>query len=172
MWCHCLVSIRGTVIAQWHVRDILLPHVLPLMQRLPVAIFQQDNVRPLTTRVSQDCLHTVNAIPWPICFPDLSLIEYIWNHLGWRVGHPTSLNKLEARRLLLGELILLSMSVVSNIDENLTCMDHEESDTKIIHHIGKIDVQVNFVIRCSDTDNAAIILGNMRHLKNYEYRGY
>ncbi|GFW16547.1 hypothetical protein TNCV_2351711 [Trichonephila clavipes] len=48
----------------------------------------------------------------------------------------------------------------------LTCTDHEEADTKIIHHICNIDVQANFVIRCSDTDIAAIMLGNMRHLKN------
>ncbi|GFY41709.1 hypothetical protein TNIN_279921 [Trichonephila inaurata madagascariensis] len=55
--------------------------------------------------------------------------------------------------------------VVSNIDETLTCTDHEEADTKIIHHICNIDAQANFVIRCSDTDIAAIMLGNMRHLK-------
>ncbi|GFY72075.1 uncharacterized protein TNIN_87441 [Trichonephila inaurata madagascariensis] len=57
--------------------------------------------------------------------------------------------------------------VVSNIDENLTCTDHEEADTKIIHHINNIDAQTNFVIRCSDT--AAIMLSNMRHLKNNDY---
>ncbi|GFT47011.1 uncharacterized protein TNCV_3746901 [Trichonephila clavipes] len=28
---------------------------------------------------------------------DLSPIEHIWDHLGWRVEHPTSLNELEAR---------------------------------------------------------------------------
>ncbi|GFV53953.1 transposable element Tcb2 transposase [Trichonephila clavipes] len=28
---------------------------------------------------------------------DLSLIEHIWDHLGRRVEHPTSLNELEAR---------------------------------------------------------------------------
>ncbi|GFW64259.1 transposable element Tcb1 transposase [Trichonephila clavipes] len=40
--------------AQRYVHDILQPHVLPLMQRLPGAIFQQDNARPHTARVSQD----------------------------------------------------------------------------------------------------------------------
>ncbi|GFW32492.1 transposable element Tcb1 transposase [Trichonephila clavipes] len=29
--------------------------------------------------------------------PDLSPIEHIWDYLGWRVGHPTSLNELEAK---------------------------------------------------------------------------
>ncbi|GFU61872.1 transposable element Tcb1 transposase [Trichonephila clavipes] len=34
-----LVLIRGTMTAQWYVRDILQAHALPLMQRLPGAIF-------------------------------------------------------------------------------------------------------------------------------------
>ncbi|GFW21583.1 uncharacterized protein TNCV_4280981 [Trichonephila clavipes] len=38
------------------------------------------------TRLSPHCYH-----------PDLSPIEHIWDNLGQRVGHPTSLNELEAR---------------------------------------------------------------------------
>ncbi|GFX93608.1 transposable element Tcb1 transposase [Trichonephila clavipes] len=71
--------------------------MLPLMQRLPGAIFQQANARPHTTRLSQDCLRTITTLPWPARSTDLSPIEHIWDHLGRRVGHPTSLNKLEAR---------------------------------------------------------------------------
>ncbi|GFS73839.1 transposable element Tcb1 transposase [Trichonephila clavipes] len=82
---------------QWYVHDILLPHVLLLKQRLPGAIFQQDNGHPHTARVSQDCLRTITTLPWPARSPDLSPIEKIWDHLGRRVGHPTSLNELEAR---------------------------------------------------------------------------
>ncbi|GFW59136.1 transposable element Tcb2 transposase [Trichonephila clavipes] len=91
-----LVLIRGTMTAQRYVPDILQPHVLPLMQWLPRAIFQQDNAQPHTARVSQDCLRTVITLPWPARSPDLSPIEHIWDRLGWRVGHPTSLNELEA----------------------------------------------------------------------------
>ncbi|GFT36279.1 transposable element Tcb1 transposase [Trichonephila clavipes] len=76
---------------------ILQPHVLPLMQRLPGAIFQPDSAGPHTARLSQDCLRIVTTHPWPAKSPDLSSIEYIWDHLGWRVRHPTSLNELEAR---------------------------------------------------------------------------
>ncbi|GFY07808.1 transposable element Tcb2 transposase [Trichonephila clavipes] len=47
-----LVLICGTRTTQRYVHDILQPHVLPLMQRLPGAIFQQDNVRHHTVRVS------------------------------------------------------------------------------------------------------------------------
>ncbi|GFS73838.1 transposable element Tcb2 transposase [Trichonephila clavipes] len=92
-----LVLIRGTMTAQRYVHDILLPHVLLLMQRFPGAIFQQDNGRPHTARVSQDCLRTITTLPWPARSPDLSPIEHIWDHLEWRVWHPTSLNELDAR---------------------------------------------------------------------------
>ncbi|GFW19723.1 transposable element Tcb2 transposase [Trichonephila clavipes] len=92
-----LVLIRGTMTAQWYVHDIRQPHVLPVMQWLSGAIFQQDNARPHTARVSQDCFRTVTTLPWPARSPDLSPIKHIWYHLVWRVGHPTSLSKLEAR---------------------------------------------------------------------------
>ncbi|GFW43022.1 transposable element Tcb2 transposase [Trichonephila clavipes] len=92
-----LVLIRGTITAQRYVHGILQPHVLPLMQWLSEAIFQQDNARPRTAKVSQDCLRTVTALPWPARSLDFSPIEHIWDHLGRRVGHPTSLNELETR---------------------------------------------------------------------------
>ncbi|GFX90832.1 transposable element Tcb2 transposase [Trichonephila clavipes] len=57
-----LVWIRGIMTAQRYVRDILQPHVLPLMQRLPRAIFLQDNAR--LTR--QGCHNTVSALLLPL----------------------------------------------------------------------------------------------------------
>ncbi|GFV87000.1 transposable element Tcb1 transposase [Trichonephila clavipes] len=83
--------------AQRYVHDILQPHVSPLMKQLTGAIFHQNNAQPHTARVSQDCTRTVTTLPWPTQFPDLSPVEHIWNHLGQRVGHPTSLNELESR---------------------------------------------------------------------------
>ncbi|GFW22650.1 transposable element Tcb1 transposase [Trichonephila clavipes] len=67
------------------------------MQRLPGAIFQQDYARFHTARVSQDYLPIISTFSWPAQSPDLSPIENIWDHLEWRVGHPTSLNELQAR---------------------------------------------------------------------------
>ncbi|GFX99491.1 transposable element Tcb1 transposase [Trichonephila clavipes] len=66
------------------------------MKRLPGAVFQQDNAQPDKARVSQDCFCNVTTLHWPSLSLDLSKIEPIWDHLGWRVGHPTSLNKTEA----------------------------------------------------------------------------
>ncbi|GFV78865.1 transposable element Tcb2 transposase [Trichonephila clavipes] len=77
-----IVLIRHTKIAQWYIHDILQPHVLPLMQWLPGASCQQDNVRSNMTRVPQDCLRTVTTLPLPARFLDVSPIEHIWDHLG------------------------------------------------------------------------------------------
>ncbi|GFV33540.1 uncharacterized protein TNCV_4566551 [Trichonephila clavipes] len=54
-----LVLISGTMTAQWYVHDILQPHVLSLMQRLPGAIFQQDNAShgKCITRLSPLCYY-------------------------------------------------------------------------------------------------------------------
>ncbi|GFY18635.1 transposable element Tcb2 transposase [Trichonephila clavipes] len=92
-----LILIRGTIKVLWYVHDILLPHMLPLKQQLPGAIFQQNNARSHTARVLQDCLRIVTAIPLLARSPYLSPIEHFWDYLEWRVGHPTSLNELEAR---------------------------------------------------------------------------
>ncbi|GFW26619.1 transposable element Tcb1 transposase [Trichonephila clavipes] len=48
----------------------------------------------------QGCHKTVSILLLPFLGlpdPDLSQIEHIWDHLGWRVGLPTSLNELEVR---------------------------------------------------------------------------
>ncbi|GFV66058.1 transposable element Tcb2 transposase [Trichonephila clavipes] len=75
-----LVLIHGTMTAQRNVHDILQPHVLPHMAGFTGAIFQQDNARPHTERVSQDRLRTVTTLPWSARSPDLSPIEHIWDH--------------------------------------------------------------------------------------------
>ncbi|GFX27092.1 l-Fucosyltransferase [Trichonephila clavipes] len=85
MGCHCLQYTVTPSIDPWCVHDILQSHMLPLMQQLPGAIFRQDNARPHTARVSQDCLRTVTTLPWSARPSDLSLIEHIWDYLGRRV---------------------------------------------------------------------------------------
>ncbi|GFU93820.1 transposable element Tcb1 transposase [Trichonephila clavipes] len=76
-----LALIWGTMTAQRYVHDLLQPHVLPLMQRLPGAIFQQNNALLHTARVSQDYLHTVTNLSCPSRSPDLSPVEQTWDNL-------------------------------------------------------------------------------------------
>lgn len=55
-------------------------------------------------------------------------------------------------------LIVINNKVVSSIDENLSCPQHKEADTKIIYYISMIDTQANIAIRCFDTDVSVIII--------------
>ncbi|GFX44114.1 hypothetical protein TNCV_4119101 [Trichonephila clavipes] len=82
------------------------------MQWLPGAIFQQDNARTPSSRVSHDYLRTVISFSWPFRSPDLSPIEHNWDNLRWRVGHLTSLNELEAR--LQQILNAMSQDIIQN----------------------------------------------------------
>ncbi|GFW60331.1 transposable element Tcb2 transposase [Trichonephila clavipes] len=70
-----LVLIRGTMTAQRYVHDILQPHVLSFMQRLPGTIFQQDNARPHTARVLLSFL----GLPNPQICLQLSISGIIWD---------------------------------------------------------------------------------------------
>ncbi|GFX69066.1 HTH_Tnp_Tc3_2 domain-containing protein [Trichonephila clavipes] len=71
-----LVVLQGTLTARRYVDDILTPIMLPMLSSRPGAIYQQDNVRPHTARLSQQCLQGYDVLPWPARSPDLSPIEH------------------------------------------------------------------------------------------------
>ncbi|GFU96847.1 HTH_Tnp_Tc3_2 domain-containing protein [Trichonephila clavipes] len=73
-----LVVLQGTLTARRYVDDILTPIVLPMLSSRPGAIYQQDNARPHTARLSQQCLQGYHFLPWPARSPDLSPIEHVW----------------------------------------------------------------------------------------------
>ncbi|GFX35385.1 transposable element Tcb1 transposase [Trichonephila clavipes] len=78
--CHSrtpLVRIASTLNSQRYISEMLEPVVLPYLQGLATAIFQQDNARPHVARIVQRFFvnHEIELLPWPACFPDLSLIE-------------------------------------------------------------------------------------------------
>ncbi|GFX75951.1 HTH_Tnp_Tc3_2 domain-containing protein [Trichonephila clavipes] len=60
-----LVVLQGTLTARRYVDDTLTPIVLPMLSSRPGAIYQQDNARPHTARLSQQCLQGYDVLPWP-----------------------------------------------------------------------------------------------------------
>ncbi|UYV83541.1 Transposase [Cordylochernes scorpioides] len=80
-----LLPIQGTMTAQRYVDDVLRPVTLPYLQGVPNALYQQDNARPHTARISQQALQDVQMLPWPPYSPDLSPIEHVWDIIGRRL---------------------------------------------------------------------------------------
>ncbi|UYV66459.1 hypothetical protein LAZ67_4001746 [Cordylochernes scorpioides] len=80
-----LLRIQGTMTAQRYADDVLRPVTLPYLQGVPNALYQQDNARPHTARISQQALQDVQMLPWPPYSPDLSPIEHVWDIIGRRL---------------------------------------------------------------------------------------
>ncbi|GFU11813.1 transposable element Tcb2 transposase [Trichonephila clavipes] len=90
-----LIVMRGTLTGQRYVDDILRPHVRPFQNGLPGAIFQQDNARPHTARVSQDFLRPFQTLPWPARSPDLLPADHVWDQLKRQIPSCHSIHDLE-----------------------------------------------------------------------------
>ncbi|GFX75977.1 transposable element Tcb1 transposase [Trichonephila clavipes] len=76
-----LVRIAGTLNSQRYISEVLEPVVLPYLQGLATAIFQQNNARPLVSCIVQRFFvnHQIEMLSWPARSPDLSLIENMWS---------------------------------------------------------------------------------------------
>ncbi|GFW66789.1 transposable element Tcb2 transposase [Trichonephila clavipes] len=59
-----------------------------LLQRLPEAVFQQDNARPHVAKTVKSYLDSqqVQLLPWPAYSPDMSPIEQEWDIVGRRIA--------------------------------------------------------------------------------------
>ena len=79
-----LLRTEGNLNSNRYIKEGLQPQVLPLLQATPHAIFQQDNGRPPVARIVQAFFQRrrVSLLPWPICSPDMSPIEHVWDMVG------------------------------------------------------------------------------------------
>ncbi|GFX74637.1 transposable element Tcb1 transposase [Trichonephila clavipes] len=86
-----LVRIAGTLNSQRHISEVLEPVILPYLQGLATAIFQQDNARPHVARIVQRFFvnHQIELLPWPARYPDLSPIENMWSMVAQRLTQIT-----------------------------------------------------------------------------------
>ncbi|GFU93332.1 transposable element Tcb1 transposase [Trichonephila clavipes] len=82
-----LVRIVGTLSSQRYISEVLEPVVLPNLQGLATAIFQQDNARPHVTRIVQSFFvnYQIELLLWLARFPDLSPIENMWSMVAQRL---------------------------------------------------------------------------------------
>ncbi|GFY32825.1 transposable element Tcb1 transposase [Trichonephila clavipes] len=112
-----LVVLQGTLTARRYVDDILTPIVLPMLSSHPGAIYQQDNARPHTAGLSQQCLQRYDVLPWPARSPDLSPIEHVWDALGRHLQPSRDTGELTAQMRRLWQD--LPQGVISDLIESM-----------------------------------------------------
>ncbi|GFW75281.1 transposable element Tcb1 transposase [Trichonephila clavipes] len=86
-----LVRITGTFNSQRYIFELLEPVVLPYLQGLTRAIFQQDNARPHVACIVQSFFvhHQFELLNWPARSPVLSSIENMWSMVAQRLTQIT-----------------------------------------------------------------------------------
>ena len=135
-----LVVIRGNLNAQRYIDDILRPVVVPFIQQQPRGLlFQHDNARPHTARLTQNFLANANVqvLPWPACSPDMNPIEHLWDHLDRQIRRrrvpPVNVQDLE--RCLLEEWQRITPNVIRRLTASvrrrvLACIDADGGHTR------------------------------------------
>ncbi|KAJ3655729.1 hypothetical protein Zmor_014849 [Zophobas morio] len=80
---------RGNLNARGYIDTVLKTITVPYLRGLDRPLFQQDNARPHTARVTTEYLqqHNVEVLPWSARSPDLSPIEHVWNIMSTRLGN-------------------------------------------------------------------------------------
>ncbi|GFV44919.1 transposable element Tcb1 transposase [Trichonephila clavipes] len=112
-----LVVLQGTLTARRYVDDILTPIVLPMLSSRPGVIYQQDNARPHTARLSQQRLQGYDVLPWPARSPDLSPIEHVLDALGRQLQPSRDTGELTAQMQRLWQD--LPQGVISDLIESM-----------------------------------------------------
>lgn len=134
-----LVIIRGNLNAQRYRDEVLRPVVVPFLQQNPRTVFQHDNARPHTARLTQDFLDNANVqvLTWPACSPDLNPIEHLWDHLDRRIRsrRVPPVNAQDLERCLREEWQLITPNVIRRLTSSVrrrvrACIDAHGGHTR------------------------------------------
>ena len=124
LWRHKtpLIVIEGNLTARRYIDDVLTPAVVPFMRNHPdVTLFQQDNARPHSARITSDFLlnNNINVLRWPAFSPNLSPIEHLWDQIGRRVYGAR--NPIHKRQELANRLIAAWNDIPQYCIQRLIC---------------------------------------------------
>ncbi|GFW44994.1 transposable element Tcb2 transposase [Trichonephila clavipes] len=78
-----------------------------------------DNARPHRTLAVEELMESedITRMDWPAYFPDLSLIEHVWDALGRRIvahlHHPENTQQL--KQMLIEEWALLPQEIINQL---------------------------------------------------------
>ena len=76
-----LLRTEGYLYSNKYVCEVLQPEVVPFLQGIHGAIFQQDNARPHVAKSVRDFCPALRMqfLPRPANSPDMSSIEHVWD---------------------------------------------------------------------------------------------
>ncbi|GFU37306.1 transposable element Tcb2 transposase [Trichonephila clavipes] len=118
------VVTNGTMTGQRYIDEVLLPHVRLFRGAVGNKfVFMDNNAACHRTLAVQDCLDSegIQCLVWPARFPDLNLIENVWDALGRQVAGrnypPTNKNTLI--RTLTEEWDKLLQQLLDNVVQSM-----------------------------------------------------
>ncbi|GFU93004.1 transposable element Tc1 transposase [Trichonephila clavipes] len=83
-----LLRFEGNLNSNRYVHEVLQPEVVPFLQGIHGAVFQQDNTRPHVAKTVRDFCSAqhMQLLPWPAYSPNMSPIEHVWDLVGQRLA--------------------------------------------------------------------------------------
>ncbi|GFY24436.1 hypothetical protein TNCV_1014841 [Trichonephila clavipes] len=105
--------------------SVLQPEVVPFLQCIPGAIFQQHNALPHVAKTVRDfcSAQPMQFLPWPAYLPDMSPIEHMWDLVGWCLARDWLLATSKDELLLRIQAIWNSLpqADIQNLLDSLPC---------------------------------------------------
>ena len=94
-----LLRIEGNFNSNRYIREVPQPEVIPFLQYIHEAIFQQNNARPQVSKTDRDFFSAqhMQLFPWPVYSPDMSPIEHMWDLVGRNLCPAASKHELWLR---------------------------------------------------------------------------